>query len=168
MGDDRRCGDEIEDGLGQNRCSRLRRTRYAALAVTSISVVLALGAVCTVLNGWDTRQGRNLSRQRVILDAIKEADYKDEGENLMRKIDDITDWKLDWALKHNRNAMDEIEHDAGHIGIHLQLEQLPADMRANVNPAGILHKPVARNSTHNAITRLCCAKHVAECECALV
>jgi predicted metalloendopeptidase len=53
----------------------------------------------------------------------------------MRKIDDITDWKLDWALKHNPNAMNEIEHDAGHIGIHLQVEQLPADMRANVNPA---------------------------------
>jgi hypothetical protein len=54
----------------------------------------------------------------------------------MRKVDDITDWKLEWALKHNPNARDEIERDAAHIGIHLQVEQLPADMRADVNPAG--------------------------------
>ena len=140
MDDTRRCVDGVEEGLiHRKRCSQKYRTRNIALSITFVSAVLALSAICTLWSGQNERLvGRSFRRQRVVLDAIREADYKDDGENLMRKIDDITDWKLEWALKHNRNAMDEIEHDAGHIGIHLQLEQLPADMRANVNPAGIL------------------------------
>ena len=144
MGDHRHCSDSVEDisdCAHTSNCTKMLRARRVALGVMVVSVLLALGAICTVWNGWEHRlDGRSYPRRRVVLDAIREADYKDEGENLMRKIDDITDWKLDWALKHNKNAMDEIEHDAGHIGIHLQLEQLPADMRANVNPAGNLHQ----------------------------
>ncbi len=140
MADIRRCADDVEEGIGivRKSCNRNNRTRNVAFVVTCVAAVLALGAICTLLSGQAQRLGGpSLRRHRVVLDAIREADYKDGGENLMRKIDDITDWKLDWALKHNPNAMNEIEHDAGHIGIHLQVEQLPADMRANVNPAGM-------------------------------
>ena len=141
MGHQRSCGGDVEGGCAVSSC-RVRATRRSAIVVSLLSAGLALGAICVVWSGWGQQLGgRSHPRHRLILDSVREADYKDEGENLMRKIDDITDWKLEWALKHNPKARDEVEHDAGHIGIHLQVEQLPADMRADVNPAGVPFPP---------------------------
>jgi len=73
--------------------------------------------------------------RRTSLTAVHESDYKDFGENLLRKVDDITEWKLGWAMKHNDAALDEIEQEAKHIGAHLQLEGIPEDMRSDINPS---------------------------------
>jgi hypothetical protein len=147
MGHQRSCEDEdVEGGCAVSSCARVRTFRRSAIVVSLVSACLALGAVCVMWSGLgQPLGGRSYPRHRLVLESVREADYKDDGENLMRKVDDITDWKLEWALKHNPMARDEIEHDAGHIGIHLQVEQLPADMRADVNPAGTvcshLHRP---------------------------
>ena len=108
-----------------------RRRRARCLAIAALTSLTA-AALCAMWLGNSSTGAR--SNGRFVLSSIKEIDYKDNSENLYRKINDITDWKLEYALNHDDAAMDEIAHDAGHIGIHFQVQQLPADMRSNINP----------------------------------
>jgi hypothetical protein len=111
---------DVEDGHGPGGNStpytRSTRKRTTASLISLVSIFLAAIIFCTFLS--------------------KSGPFSNYHSR-SRKAEDISEGKLDWALVHNKNAMDEIEQDAGHIGSHLQVEELPDDMRANVNPAGI-------------------------------